>query len=57
MVTVEDVTDEITGNKDSSARVHSRVDLVMNTLARRSDVRGWCGLELYILICGEAAAH
>lgn len=37
--------------------VHERVDLVMNALARRSDARGGRGFELYIFICGEAAAY
>jgi len=37
--------------------VYERVDLVMNALARRSDAQTWCGFELYIFICGEAAAH
>ena len=57
MVIVEDVMDGKTGNRNSSDAVHERVDLVMNALVRLSDARGWCGVELYIFICGDAAAH
>jgi hypothetical protein len=40
MVIVEDVTDGITGNKNSSDAGTRKSDLVMNALASRSDARG-----------------
>lgn len=58
MIIVEDVTDGITGNKNSSdadARMSRSRDERLG--ARRSDARGWCGFELYIFICGETTAN